>query len=216
MSQAFEDFLIHKANGQIDFWYRDAKSKLKMNHEDLSRDNVRKTYSMIIQGFSEKMNTTLEKIDLLEKIVKGTILNQKEIELERINCHHNFTQRELHQGEELWITRKGAIQMKLGQKGVIPGSMGTNSYIVSGLENADAFHSAPHGAGRRMSRSKAKQTFNLEDLKNAMYGIEFKLSDAFIDEIPGAYKDVEKVITQSKDLIVVEEELHQILNVKGN
>lgn len=81
MSQAFEDFLIHKANGQIDFWYRDAKSKLKMNHEDLSRDNVRKTYSMIIQGFSEKMNTTLEKIDLLEKIVKGTILNQKEIEL---------------------------------------------------------------------------------------------------------------------------------------
>lgn len=142
--------------------------------------------------------------------------HQKEIELERINCHHNFTQLETHMGQEIWLTRKGAIQMKQGQLGVIPGSMGTNSYIVSGLQNEMAFHSAPHGAGRRMSRTKAKAQFTLEDLKNSMYGIEFNLSPAFIDEIPGAYKDVKTVMEQSKDLVEIKHELRQILNVKGN
>ena len=83
--------------------------------------------------------------------------HQREIERERINCHHNFTQREHHFGADVWVTRKGAIQMKRGQKGVIPGSMGTRSYIVSGLANAFSYHSAPHGAGRRMSRAAAKK-----------------------------------------------------------
>src|SRR5678815_1936122 len=87
--------------------------------------------------------------------------HQKEIELERINCHHNFTQRENHYNENVWVTRKGAIQMKAGQKGVIPGSMGTRSYIVSGLENKMAYHSAPHGAGRRFSRGEARRRLSL-------------------------------------------------------
>jgi len=142
--------------------------------------------------------------------------HQKEIELERINCHHNFTQMEHHFGQNVWITRKGAIQMQLGQLGVIPGSMGTRSYIVEGLANPMSFHSAPHGAGRRMSRNKAKEKFTMEDLEKAMQGIEFRHSEAFIDEIPGAYKDIDEVMENSKQLVSVKHVLRQVLNVKGN
>lgn len=142
--------------------------------------------------------------------------HEKEIELERINCHHNFTQQEHHMGADVWLTRKGAIQMREGQLGVIPGSMGTRSYIVSGLENPLAFHSAPHGAGRRMSRSKAKELFTLEDLEKSMSGIEFRHSKELIDEIPGSYKDIDVVMENSKDLVKIVHTLRQIINVKGD
>jgi tRNA-splicing ligase RtcB len=142
--------------------------------------------------------------------------HQNEIELERINCHHNFTQCENHFGENVWITRKGAIQMKEGQKGVIPGSMGTRSYIVSGLENKMAYHSAPHGAGRRFSRSEARRRFTMEDFKKAMAGIECRHSAKLIDELPGAYKDIDEVMENSKDLVKVGHTLKQIINVKGD
>jgi tRNA-splicing ligase RtcB len=141
---------------------------------------------------------------------------QKDIELERINCHHNFTQRENHFNENVWITRKGAIQMKEGQKGVIPGSMGTRSYIVSGLENKMAYHSAPHGAGRRFSRGEARRRFTMEDFKKAMAGIECRHSAKLIDELPGAYKDIDEVIENSKELVKVDRTLKQIVNVKGD
>jgi len=141
--------------------------------------------------------------------------HQGEIETERINCHHNFTQQENHMGSNVWLTRKGAIQMKQGQLGVIPGSMGTRSYIVSGLENPLAFHSAPHGAGRKYSRSAAKKLFTMDDLEKAMTGIEFNHKDAFIDEIPGAYKDIDEVIENSKDLVEIKHTLRQLVNVKG-
>lgn len=142
--------------------------------------------------------------------------HQKEIEVERINCHHNFTQKENHFGKNVWITRKGAIQMQHGQLGVIPGSMGTRSYIVEGLANPMSFCSAPHGAGRRMSRNEAKKQFTFEDLKQSMIGIEFNPSDAFIDEIPGAYKDIDEVMENSKGLVRVKHTLRQVLNIKGN
>lgn len=142
--------------------------------------------------------------------------HQKEIEIERINCHHNFTQRENHFNENVWITRKGAIQMKEGQKGVIPGSMGTRSYIVSGLENKMAYHSAPHGAGRRFSRGEARRRFNMEDFKKAMAGIECRHSAKLIDELPGAYKDIDEVMENSKELVKVEHTLKQVVNVKGD
>ena len=142
--------------------------------------------------------------------------HQKEIELERINCHHNFTQRENHFNENVWITRKGAIQMKAGQKGVIPGSMGTRSYIVSGLGNQMAYHSAPHGAGRRFSRSEARKRFNMEDFKKAMVGIECRHSAKLIDELPMAYKDIDEVMENSKELVKVDHTLRQIVNVKGD
>jgi tRNA-splicing ligase RtcB len=142
--------------------------------------------------------------------------HQVEIELDRINCHHNFTQCENHFGENVWITRKGAIQMKEGQKGVIPGSMGTRSYIVSGLENKMAYHSAPHGAGRRFSRGEARRRFTMEDFEKAMKGIECRHSAKLIDELPMAYKDIDEVMENSKDLVKVEHTLCQVVNIKGD
>ena len=105
-------------------------------------------------------------------------------ELERINCHHNFTQQERHFGVDLWVSRKGAIQAKKGQAGLIPGSMGTASYVVSGLGNPDSLESSPHGAGRAYSRTRARKTFTRAQLEEAMAGIEWRHSDAFLDEIP--------------------------------
>ena len=141
--------------------------------------------------------------------------DKTEIELERINCHHNFTQIENHFGQNVWITRKGAIQARLDMKGMIPGSMGTRSYIVSGLENPMAFNSAPHGAGRRFSRTAARKQFGLADMDKAMTGIEFRRDEAFIDEIPQAYKDIDEVMENAKELIKIEHTLKQIINVKG-
>lgn len=142
--------------------------------------------------------------------------HQKDFEIERINCHHNFTQIEQHFNSNIWITRKGAIQAKLGMKGMIPGSMGTRSYIVSGLENKMSFNSAPHGAGRRMSRGKAKAQFTMKDFDEAMVGIEHRRSDVLIDEIPLAYKDIDIVMENAKELVKIEATLKQILNVKGD
>lgn len=137
-------------------------------------------------------------------------------EIERINCHHNFTQIENHFGENVWITRKGAIQAKEGMKGMIPGSMGAKSYIVSGLENKMAFHSAPHGAGRKMSRNKAREAFKMEDFDKALEGIEHRRSEVLLDEIPGAYKDIDEVMENAKELVKIEHTLRQIINVKGD
>lgn len=142
--------------------------------------------------------------------------HEKEIETERINCHHNFTQKEHHLGADVWLTRKGAIQMKKGQLGVIPGSMGTRSYIVSGLENPLAYHSAPHGAGRKFSRTEARKRFTMEDMEKAMIGVSFHHSAEFIDEIPGAYKDIDEVMENSKELVEIKHILKQVVNVKGN
>lgn len=142
--------------------------------------------------------------------------HQKEIELERINCHHNFTQQENHFGQNVWVTRKGAIQMRQGQLGVIPGSMGTRSYIVSGKENIMSYHSAPHGAGRRFSRNEAFKRFTMDDFDTAMKGIEVKRSDKFLDELPGAYKDIDDVMENSRELVDVVHVLKQVVNVKGD
>lgn len=142
--------------------------------------------------------------------------HQGEIEVERINCHHNFTQKEHHFNTDVWLTRKGAIQMRKGQLGIIPGSMGTNTYIVEGLENVMSYHSAPHGAGRRFSRTEATRRFTMEDFDREMQGIECRRSEELIDELPGAYKSIADVMANSKELVAVKYELKQILNVKGN
>ena len=136
--------------------------------------------------------------------------------LESVNCHHNFTQRETHDGVELWISRKGAIQARLGQDGLIPGSMGTASYVVSGLGNPLSLESSPHGAGRAFSRTKARKTFTRAQLDEAMAGIEWRHTDAFLDEIPAAYKDIDVVMEDAKDLVEVRHTLRQLVNVKGD
>jgi len=138
-------------------------------------------------------------------------------EIQRINCHHNFTQQEMHQGRNLWITRKGAIKAGADDLGVIPGSMGTRSYIVRGRGNEASWQSCSHGAGRRHSRKKAKKLFTSADLAEQMAG-KVWLSDraeALIDEIPSAYKDIDQVMADQQDLVEVLHTLRQILNYKG-
>ena len=130
-------------------------------------------------------------------------------------CHHNYVAEEVHFGEELMVTRKGAIRAGVGEMGIIPGSMGTKSYIVRGRGNPDAFESASHGAGRRMSRSKAKQKFTLDDLREQTAGVECRKDSGVIDEIPKAYKDIDKVMANQADLVEVVAELKQVLCVKG-
>ncbi|WP_454117089.1 RtcB family protein [Microbacterium aurum] len=137
-------------------------------------------------------------------------------ELERINCHHNFTESEKHFGKQVWVSRKGAIQADAGRLGLIPGSMGTASYVVSGLGNPLSLNSSPHGAGREYSRSAARRTFTHAQLREAMTGIEFRDTDAFIDEIPQAYKPIDRVMADAADLVEVRHTLHQLVNVKGD
>ena len=137
-------------------------------------------------------------------------------EQERIECHHNFTKWENHFGQDILVSRKGAIEAQEGQLGLIPGSMGTRSYVVRGKGNGSAFNTAPHGAGRRLSRGGARRAFTMEDFDRDMEGIEVRRSEAFLDELPGAYKDIDLVMEQSRDLVEVVHEFRQILNVKGD
>ena len=133
-----------------------------------------------------------------------------------VNCHHNYTERERHYGKDVWLSRKGAIDARAGRLGLIPGSMGTRSYVVEGLGRAQSFNSAPHGAGRQLSRSAAKRTFSHEQLRESMTGIEFRDTAAFIDEIPQAYKPIDVVMEDAADLVRVRHTLRQLVNVKGD
>lgn len=136
---------------------------------------------------------------------------------EVINCHHNFCQVEIWNGSPVWVTRKGAIQADTGRLGVIPGSMGTNTYIVEGLGNPASFNSSSHGAGRRMSRGKARRELDVDGLRAAMAGKTWdeKAAVKLIDEDPRSYKNIVEVMEAQKDLTSIKHELHQILNYKG-
>jgi tRNA-splicing ligase RtcB (3'-phosphate/5'-hydroxy nucleic acid ligase) len=134
---------------------------------------------------------------------------------EPVLCHHNYVAEETHHGEALLVTRKGAISARAGQLGVIPGSMGTRSYIVRGLGNPEALHSASHGAGRKMSRGEAKRRFSVKDLAEQTAGVECRKDGGVLDEIPGAYKPIEQVMEYQRDLVEVVAELKQVLCVKG-
>jgi tRNA-splicing ligase RtcB (3'-phosphate/5'-hydroxy nucleic acid ligase) len=138
-------------------------------------------------------------------------------ELARINCHHNYSAREEHHGREVWLTRKGAIRARTGDRGVIPGSMGTRSYIVKGLGNPASYRSCSHGAGRRLSRTAARRTLDVEGLRRQMAGKAWNERSAkqLLDEDPRSYKDIDQVMADQADLVEVEHTLGQILNYKG-
>jgi tRNA-splicing ligase RtcB len=138
-----------------------------------------------------------------------------EVDGEAINCHHNYVAQEEHFGERVFVTRKGAISAREGQLGIIPGSMGAKSYIVRGLGNEQSFHSCAHGAGRRMSRTQAKRQFSRWDLEQQTAGVECRKDGGVIDEIPGAYKDIDEVMANQADLVDVVHTLKQVLCVKG-
>jgi tRNA-splicing ligase RtcB len=160
----------------------------------------------------------LNREEMMDRVVRqlGEWIGEPVVELERINCHHNFTQKETHFGKSVWLSRKGAISARLGEPGLIPGSMGTASYVVEGLGNAVALDSSPHGAGRMYSRTAARKTFTHAQLRAAMVGIEYRDTDAFLDEIPAAYKDIDRVMEDAASLVTVRHTLRQLVNVKGD
>lgn len=139
----------------------------------------------------------------------------EDVELDTINTHHNYSAPEHHADKDVWLTRKGAVDAHRGVMGVIPGSMGTRSYIVRGKGNPASLCSAPHGAGRRFSRSEARRRFTAADLAQRMKGIEYRHGDAWVDEIPDAYKPIDVVMADSTELVEVVTSLRQIVNVKG-
>jgi tRNA-splicing ligase RtcB len=134
---------------------------------------------------------------------------------EAISCHHNYVAEERIDGVELLVTRKGAIRAGAGDLGIIPGSMGTGSYIVRGLGSTDSYESASHGAGRRMSRTAAKKAFTAADLREQTMGVECRKDSGVVDEIPAAYKDIEEVISAQRDLVEVVARIKQVICIKG-
>ena len=132
-----------------------------------------------------------------------------------VNCHHNYVERERHYGEDVWLTRKGAIRARAGDLGIIPGSMGARSYIVRGKGSPESFHSCAHGAGRRMSRNMAQKNFKVEDLVRQTQGVVCRKDKGVLDEIPGAYKNIDEVMANQSDLVEVVHALKQVLCVKG-
>ena len=138
-----------------------------------------------------------------------------QVTAEAVNCHHNYVTRENHYGENVWITRKGAIRARAGDLGIIPGSMGAKSFIVRGKGNPESFCSCSHGAGRKMSRTAAEKAFTTADLARQTEGVVCRKDKGVIDEIPGAYKDIDEVMTNQEDLVEVMHTLKQVVCVKG-
>ncbi|MEV4947578.1 RtcB family protein [Streptomyces sp. NPDC053755] len=152
---------------------------------------------------------------LFQEVVRREFRKAKVTFDQVISCHHNYVAEERYEGMDLLVTRKGAIRAGSGEFGIIPGSMGTGSYIVKGLGNTASFNSASHGAGRKMSRSAAKRRFSTKDLEEQTRGVECRKDSGVVDEIPGAYKPIEKVIDQQRDLVEVVAKLKQVICVKG-
>jgi tRNA-splicing ligase RtcB len=138
-----------------------------------------------------------------------------ELEIEAVNCHHNYVTREHHYGRDVFVTRKGAVRARKGDLGIVPGSMGARSYIVRGKGNPESFNSCAHGAGRRMSRSKAMKRFSVEEHAKATQGVECRKDGAVLDETPGAYKPIDAVMDAQRDLVEVVHTLRQVVCVKG-
>jgi tRNA-splicing ligase RtcB len=147
--------------------------------------------------------------------LRETVRKPFQANIEAVNCHHNYVQREHHFGADVWLTRKGAVSARQGELGIIPGSMGARSYIVRGKGNPESFHSCAHGAGRQLSRTEARRRFTLEDHAAATAHVECRKDAEVIDETPGAYKDIDAVMAAQADLVEVVHQLRQIVCVKG-
>ncbi|MFM2314454.1 MAG: hypothetical protein RLZZ04_3730 [Cyanobacteriota bacterium] len=155
-------------------------------------------------------------MERFKRIVEEFVTGGKEIKpLLSVNCHHNYAEKEVHFGENVYVTRKGAVRAQAEDYGIIPGSMGTKSYIVKGKGNHDSYCSCSHGAGRLMSRTRAKKEFTVEDVIEQTQGVECRKDSKIIDEIPGAYKPIEEVMAQQSDLVEVVATIKQVVCVKG-
>jgi tRNA-splicing ligase RtcB (3'-phosphate/5'-hydroxy nucleic acid ligase) len=168
-------------------------------------------------GWAQKF-ARLNREVMMQRVIgalRKVITKPFETHLEAVNCHHNYVQKETHFGQEVFVTRKGAVSAKAGELGIIPGSMGAKSFIVRGKGNVDSFMSCSHGAGRSMSRTKAKKLFTIADQIKATEGVECRKDADVIDEIPMAYKDIDAVMLAQKDLVEVVYTLKQVVCVKG-
>jgi tRNA-splicing ligase RtcB len=186
--------LAYLVEGEPEFWEYMEALRWAQRFAFLNREEM---MDRVCRAFSEWIGQDFERV-------------------EEVNCHHNYTVKERHFGQDVWLSRKGAIDAHEGVAGLIPGSMGAASYVVTGKGNPLAMHSSPHGAGRNFSRKAARQRFTREDLDNRMQGIAWGQSDAFLDEHPDAYKDIDVVMADAADLVKVEHTLRQIVNVKGD
>jgi tRNA-splicing ligase RtcB len=160
-------------------------------------------------------NRTLMMAAIAQGLARSGLLPAFELEGERVNCHHNYVARERHYGKDVLVTRKGAVRARLGDLGIVPGSMGARSYVTRGLGNPESFTSCSHGAGRVMSRTAAKKAFTLEDHARATAGIECRQDADVLDETPGAYKSIDAVMHAQRDLVEVLHTLRQVVCVKG-
>ena len=149
------------------------------------------------------------------KVMQRIITKPFDAEVEVVNCHHNYVQRERHFGQNILVTRKGAVRASKDVMGIIPGSMGTRSFIVRGLGNRESFESCSHGAGRLMSRHEALRRFTVEDHVTATAGVECRQDPGVLDETPGAYKPIEAVMAAQADLVEIAHTLKQVFCVKG-
>jgi tRNA-splicing ligase RtcB len=158
--------------------------------------------------------------DLMMSAVVGALVSSDDLPAftctdDAVNCHHNYISRENHFGENVWVTRKGAVRARKGDMGIIPGSMGAKSFIVRGKGNPQSFHSCSHGAGRVMSRTEARRTFDVDDLRAQTDGVECRKDEDVIDETPRAYKDIDAVMAAQSDLVEIVHTLRQVVCVKG-
>jgi tRNA-splicing ligase RtcB len=162
-----------------------------------------------------RLNRELMMQAVLGAMARSGVLPEFTTTAEAVNCHHNYVEREHHYGEDVYVTRKGAVRAREGDLGIIPGSMGARSYIVRGKGQPESFHSCSHGAGRAMTRTEAKRRFSLEDHAQATAGIECRKDEDVIDETPMAYKSIDAVMEAQRDLVDVVHTLRQVVCVKG-
>jgi len=216
---------------------RGVGNKIAMHHIKVAQDLCRKWWinlphpdlAYLVEGTDEfwayirelrwaQHFALLNREEMMDRVVSSfeAWVGADVVESERINCHHNYTVQEKHFGKTVWLSRKGAIDAGKGVPGLIPGSMGTRSYIVEGKGNRLALNSSPHGAGREYGRRHAQRTFTYDQLVKSMEGIEWSGSKEFIDEIPNAYKDIDVVMKDADDLVEIRHTLRQIINVKGD
>ncbi|HEX4781312.1 MAG TPA: RtcB family protein, partial [Usitatibacter sp.] len=192
----------------------------KLPHRDLAwLDEGTPEFDSYVEGLGwaqeyASLNRDLM-LDLVHRAIEKALGRKVKFLGEATNCHHNYARIEQHLGERVWITRKGAVSARAGELGIIPGSMGSKSFIVRGKGNEASYCSCSHGAGRTMSRARARKLFTREDLRAQTAGVECRTDEGVIDEIPSAYKDIDRVMGAQSDLVDIVATLKQVLCVKG-
>jgi tRNA-splicing ligase RtcB len=186
-----------------------AEARREMERQDIHLPDVDLAY--LVEG------STLfgDYVEAVGKAVAASLGRAVDCEVMAVNCHHNYVAQEHHFGQEVWLTRKGAVRAGVGELGIIPGSMGAMSFIVRGKGHTESFETCSHGAGRAMSRSEARRRFSLEDHVLATAHVECRKDGGVIDETPGAYKDIEAVMAAQDDLVEIVHRLRQVVCVKG-